>query len=103
MCGIAGIFNSTLNDNALYAVGRRMVQQIHHRGPDGHGIDIQHRKSGSRVLLVHTRLSVIDLTEAATQPMVFEDKGLSIVFNGEIYNFQELRLILEAEGYVFRS
>ena len=103
MCGIAGIFNSSLDDKALHSIGKRMAQQIYHRGPDGNGIVIRKRKSGGRVLLVHTRLSIIDLTEAATQPMVFEDKGLSIVFNGEIYNFQELRLILVAEGYVFRS
>lgn len=103
MCGIAGIFNSSLDDGALNAVGKKMVAQIHHRGPDGNGIEIRRRKSGGKVLLVHTRLSIIDLSKAASQPMTLKDKGLSIIFNGEIYNFKEIRSNLESYGYIFRS
>ena len=103
MCGIAGIFNSSLSDDALRSIGRDMVAQIHHRGPDGHGVEVCRRPGGGGVLLVHTRLSIVDLSEAGAQPMVSEDGGLWIVFNGEIYNFGEIRAELEADGVCFRS
>lgn len=69
-----------------------------HRGPDGRGTVIR-----GNVGLGHRRLSILDLSTAASQPMMSEDDQLAIVFNGEIYNFQELRADLQKKGYVFRS
>ena len=103
MCGIAGIFNSSLSDEALYVIGQEMIKQIHHRGPDGNGIVVRRRSEGGGVLLTHVRLSILDLSDAGSQPMVSEDGGLWIVFNGEIYNFAELRSELEKVGARFRS
>ena len=68
------------------------------RGPDSEGIDIQPRS-----VFGHRRLKIIDLSDASSQPMTDEQLGLSIVFNGAIYNYRELRKELEAEGYVFFS
>jgi asparagine synthase (glutamine-hydrolysing) len=75
-----------------------MLATLVHRGPDDGGV-----WSGDRVGLGHRRLSVIDLSTAAHQPMGTEDGLVQIVFNGEIYNFQELRAQLEKAGYAFRS
>ncbi|MFH1550211.1 MAG: hypothetical protein ABIH04_06600, partial [Planctomycetota bacterium] len=69
-----------------------------HRGPDGEGFHID-----GRVGLAHRRLSIIDLTEAASQPMPNEDETLWLVFNGEIYNYIELREELKKSGHRFRS
>lgn len=85
MCGIAGIigFNnctSNLND---------MLVSMNHRGPDDRGIFIE-----ESVALGHNRLSIIDLSQAGHQPMTNQDGNLTIVFNGEIYNYQELRELL---------
>lgn len=71
-----------------------------HRGPDSHGVT--HVESCDSVL-GHTRLRIIDLTETGAQPMSMADRSVSISFNGEVYNFQELRRELEAQGYSFRG
>ncbi len=92
MCGICG-FN--WNDRELI---QRMNNSIIHRGPDQEGI-----YCGDGVSLGHRRLSIIDLSENGLQPMYNEDKSVCLVFNGEIYNFQELRRILSRKGHVFRS
>jgi asparagine synthase (glutamine-hydrolysing) len=97
MCGIAGIIQT---DAAPVdeAVLRRMTQAIAHRGPNGEG----HYVSGP-IGFGHRRLSIIDLSDAGAQPMANEDGRLRLIFNGEIYNFQELRRELETCGHVFRS
>ncbi|HST72191.1 MAG TPA: N-acetylglutaminylglutamine amidotransferase [Kocuria rosea] len=96
MCGIAGeiAFRGTRADSEAVS---RMTAALAERGPDGHG-----QWSGGWVGLGHRRLKVIDLSEAGAQPMVDEDRGLSIVFNGCIYNHRELRQQLR-DDYEFRS
>lgn len=97
MCGIAGIFN-LLGEPASPVQLRRMTDAIAHRGPDGEGFYID-----GFVGLGHRRLSIIDLSAAGHQPMVSRDGQVVLSFNGEIYNFQSLRLELEALGHQFRS
>jgi len=100
MCGIAGAL-TTPNSNATYDLQghvREMVRAIRHRGPDDFGVS-----GGAGVCLGHARLSVIDLSASAHQPMESGDGALRIVFNGEIYNFKELRAQLIGHGYAFRS
>lgn len=95
MCGIAG-FNGDFSPEAL----RRMGERIAHRGPDSSGFyhDPEHR-----VGLAHRRLAIIDLSPAGSQPMADESGQAVIVFNGEIYNFRELRAELVDAGYAFRG
>jgi len=75
-----------------------MTDVLYHRGPDGGGIHV-HQNVG----LAHRRLAIIDLRETANQPMCNEDESVWVTFNGEIYNFQELRDTLEQQGHVFRT
>jgi asparagine synthase (glutamine-hydrolysing) len=97
MCGIAGIFN--LNGEPVSPVQlRRMTDVIAHRGPDGEGFFTE----GS-IGLGHRRLAIIDLSPAGHQPMATSDGRYIITYNGEVYNFQELRIQLESQGYHFRS
>ncbi|MCI0440622.1 MAG: asparagine synthase (glutamine-hydrolyzing) [Chloroflexi bacterium] len=92
MCGIAGF--SWKDDGAI----ARMTATIAHRGPDDYAI-----YTDGQVSLGFQRLSIIDLSERGRQPMSNEDGTIWVVFNGEIYNFQEIRPGLEARGHVFRS
>jgi asparagine synthase (glutamine-hydrolysing) len=96
MCGICGEFN--LGGTADEAAVRRMLPKLERRGPDAEG-------SWNRgpVALGHRRLSIIDLSAASDQPMVDKTLGLTIVFNGSIYNYPQLRQELKAEGYEFFS
>ena len=101
MCGIAGIFAyhnaAPLVDQAeLLRIREAMVA----RGPDGVGLWVSASK---RVGLAHRRLAIVDLSETGAQPMATPDDRLQVVFNGEIYNYRELRKELEAKGYRFRS
>lgn len=97
MCGIAGIVN--LDGEAVSPVIlKRMTDAIAHRGPDGEGQWVD-RNIG----LGHRRLAIIDLSPAGHQPMVSSDHRYVITYNGEIYNYRELRADLEAEGFRFRS
>ncbi len=98
MCGIAGRLNYLSGAPVDGAIVRRMCDLIGHRGPDGEGSLIR-----GPLGLGHRRLAIIDLSPAGRQPMATPDERLWIVFNGEIYNFQELRKDLEARGYHFRS
>lgn len=102
MCGIAGIYNSKLSIEKLNIIAKQMVDDLQHRGPDGYGIKIlnDHNKL---TLLTHTRLSIIDLRDVASQPMSYGDKHYWITFNGEIYNFKEIRQELETLGHKFIS
>ncbi|MGE0775009.1 MAG: N-acetylglutaminylglutamine amidotransferase [Sphingomonadaceae bacterium] len=97
MCGIAGeiLFDNRLADSAAVV---RMAETLAPRGPDGSGVYAQ-----GPVAFAHRRLKIIDLSEHAAQPMVDAQLGLSIVFNGCIYNYPELREELIAKGYAFFS
>lgn len=95
MCGIAGWLGHPPTD---HGVAVRMAQALHHRGPDTRGIE-----SWPQATLVHTRLSIIDLSPSGAQPMANEDGAVWTVFNGEIYNHRELRRELEARGHRFRG
>lgn len=97
MCGITGIFN--LNGEPVSPVIlRQMTDAIAHRGPDGEGF-----YTDSFIGLGHRRLAIIDLSPGGHQPMMTGDGRYVISYNGELYNFQELRIELEALGYHFRS
>ncbi|MBY0227566.1 MAG: asparagine synthase (glutamine-hydrolyzing) [Hyphomicrobium sp.] len=101
MCGINGIFAYHYAANPIDR--DELVRTREHmaaRGPDGKGEWIS--KDG-RIGFGHRRLSIIDLSQAGAQPMLNDDGSLSVTFNGEIYNYRELRRGLEAKGYVFRS
>lgn len=97
MCGIAGILNL---DRAPVSpvVLRRMTDAIAHRGPDGDGTWVE-----EGVGFGHRRLAIIDLSPAGHQPMMSGDGRYVMTYNGEVYNFQELRVELEARGHQFRS
>jgi asparagine synthase (glutamine-hydrolysing) len=97
MCGICGILRAggeAIPEGAIDA----MVATIRHRGPDGEG-----RFFAPGLGFGFTRLRIIDLTEASDQPIVDRDAGLALVFNGEIYNYIELRSELKQKGHTFRS
>ena len=97
MCGIAGYLNFR-KEPASAEIIRRMTDAIAHRGPDGEGYWIE-----ENVGLGHRRLAIIDPSPAGHQPMVSRDGQVVLSYNGEIYNFRELRVELEALGHVFRS
>jgi asparagine synthase (glutamine-hydrolysing) len=97
MCGIAGIFDFS-GEGASAEVIERMTQAIAHRGPDGSGHFID-----GPIGLGHRRLSILDLSDAGKQPMTSHDGRWIISYNGEIYNFRELRRELEAAGVPFQS
>lgn len=101
MCGLCGVLSF---DGSACApeVAERMVASLHHRGPDARGT-YQARTAAGSVFLGHTRLSILDLSEAGRQPMSNETGKVWVIFNGEIYNFWTLRRELEACGHVFRS
>lgn len=97
MCGILGYFAGRKIDKNMFL---RMRDTMVHRGPDGSG----HLFSNDdQVALGHRRLSIIDLSEHGKQPLQNEDGSVWLSFNGEIYNFQDLRSELEINGHVFRS
>jgi asparagine synthase (glutamine-hydrolysing) len=97
MCGIAGIFHLETAKPVDPDRVKRMTDAIAHRGPDGSGV-----WTAPGVGLGHRRLSIIDLGGGA-QPMHSDDEALTLSFNGEIYNFIELRAELEAASYTFRT
>ena len=124
MCGIAGIYDKngvTKTDAVL------MSHILQHRGPDDEGFllanedavktfrgndtiktlsDIEHVEESdfqANLILLHRRLSIIDVSANGHQPMCAENDNFSIVFNGEIYNYKEIRSVLQQKGYVFQS
>jgi asparagine synthase (glutamine-hydrolysing) len=97
MCGIAGIVRSEVNENDDRVV-HAMIEQVKYRGPNGQYIV----RSGSTVF-GHARLSIIDLHERSNQPFWSEDRRFCIIFNGEIYNYIELRNELKNLGHRFRT
>ncbi len=96
MCGICGIVSKE-KGNGLELIGE-MNNSLVHRGPDDGSV-----WTDDNLALGHRRLSIIDLTKNGLQPMTSADGGYVIVFNGEIYNFQDLREELIGKGYIFRS
>ena len=110
MCGIAGAIRTGESDagrrrararEVVRSWVSRMSEAQRHRGPDGSGPVGVDR--GQEVVFGHRRLAIIDLSEAGAQPMVDPDSGCAVTFNGEIYNFAEIRRELEAAGERFRS
>jgi asparagine synthase (glutamine-hydrolysing) len=97
MCGIAGIWLRSGGGVNLADI-ERMLATIIHRGPDGSGL-----RAAGRVGLGHRRLAILDMTERASQPMATADGQGLLVYNGETYNYGELRRELESEGLAFRS
>lgn len=97
MCGIAG-YISTKADDRLREVIQAMTDSVSHRGPDGEGVFVE-----GNVALGHRRLAIIDLSELGAQPMIDHDTGCVIVYNGEIYNYIEVRNELASRGCAFRS
>lgn len=100
MCGICGVVwrpNATVDAKASEAVVQSMMTAMKHRGPDGDGIYV-----GERIALGHLRLAVIDV-ESGAQPMIAPENGPVLVFNGELYNFQDLKPDLAAQGWAFRT
>jgi asparagine synthase (glutamine-hydrolysing) len=97
MCGIAGFIGPTSESAAAKALVGRMVATLAHRGPDGHGIHVDEGAA-----LGHTRLSIIDLA-GGHQPLVDESGDFAISFNGEIFNYVEIRDDLVAKGVRFRT
>ncbi len=99
MCGIVGLF---VREHPVPPVDKErmecLLEKFAYRGPDG--VDTW---SSSRTLLGHRRLSIIDLSAAGAQPFEMTELGLVITFNGEIYNYMELRETLASHGYTFRS
>ena len=97
MCGIAGLVNLT-GGSVSPVILKKMTDAIAPRGPDGEGQWVS-----QHIGLGHRRLAIIDLSSAGNQPMVSPDHRYVITYNGEIYNYRELRADLEAEGFKFRS
>jgi asparagine synthase (glutamine-hydrolysing) len=97
MCGIAGVINLD-NESVSPTVLQGMTDALAHRGPDGEGHWIE-----GNVGIGHRRLAIIDLSPAGHQPMVSADHRYLLSYNGEVYNFRELRAELQARGYWFRS
>src|SRR5438067_6533238 len=97
MCGVAGYLS--LNGRpASLAVLKAMTQKLIHRGPDGDGHFID-----ETLALGHRRLAILDLTDQSRQPMATPDGRFILSYNGELYNFLELRQELESRGHAFQS
>jgi asparagine synthase (glutamine-hydrolysing) len=101
MCGLTGIFSYADNAPSVdQAELLRMREQMIARGPDAAGLWVS---DDQQVGLAHRRLAIIDLSDDGAQPMVSSDGRFHIVFNGEIYNYHELKAQLKARGAVFKS
>ncbi|MDB5244349.1 MAG: asparagine synthase, partial [Parcubacteria group bacterium] len=95
MCGIAGYWG-TGDERVLRVMG----EALKHRGPDGSGV---WQSNDKRTGFAHARLAVVELSPAGAQPMTDRSGRFTITFNGEIYNFEELRAELREQGYPFKS
>ena len=102
MCGIAGLYLTDGSElqaaHELPSKIRRMTARLTARGPDAFGHLVR-----TSIAFGHRRLSILDLTDAGAQPMQLDDNGPMITYNGEVYNFRELRRELEAKGCFFRG
>ena len=97
MCGIAGVINYYEKRDVSKQLLDKMVAALEHRGPDDVGLHLK-----GNVGLGIRRLSVIDL-DTGHQPISNEDNSITVVYNGEIYNFKELRGELESKGHAFKT
>ena len=97
MCGITGIINLNGKPVTLNEL-KNMTNAISHRGPDNEGSWIE-----KNVGIGHTRLSIIDLSSTGHQPMISTNKRFILSYNGEIYNYKQLRSLLTAKGFQFNS
>ena len=95
MCGFTGFTNHIDNSNAVL---QEMLNRIKHRGPDAEGTYID-----EDIALGHRRLSIIDVSDAGTQPLYSADGNLALLFNGEIYNYKTIRQTLIEKGYQFAT
>src|SRR5829696_1756566 len=100
MCGIAGIIihnegAESLKSPKILQYVRKMTAAIAHRGPDGEGHWVN---ENGYVGFGHKRLSIIDLSSAAAQPMHYLDQRYTLIFNGEVYNYVELKSLLSRQG-----
>jgi asparagine synthase (glutamine-hydrolysing) len=98
MCGVCGIVSFDHSIGIEVHRIAQMTESLSHRGPDNHGVWVK-----GPIGLGHCRLSIIDLTEAGHQPMSNENGRFWISYNGEVYNFQQLRMELETKGHRFKS
>ena len=96
MCGILGIVHQ--HSDFSPRLTKSDVMRLYHRGPDGYGIF-----NDAHVSLGHARLSILDLSERGTQPMSSPDRRYTVTYNGELYNFIEIRNELRAIGHTFMS
>lgn len=97
MCGITGYISKKQYSEVVI---EKMLNTLVARGPDGSGIELWHTE-GYQVAFGHRRLSIIDLSDNAKQPMSYDD--LHIVFNGEIYNYQEVKDELISLGHILKQ
>ena len=97
MCGISGIIQKTGSGSLRPAI-ESMTDLIKHRGPDGFGYYFR-----NNIALGHRRLAILDLSENGHQPMAYADAQYVITYNGEVYNYLEIRARLETLGYAFHS
>ena len=102
MCGISGFFDtvSTGSQQEMEKLVSSMGRTLLHRGPDDQGVWVD---KDNGIALCHQRLSIVDLSSAGHQPMASHDKRFQIVYNGEIFNANEIREELEQEGCRFRG
>ncbi|MGV8879806.1 MAG: asparagine synthase (glutamine-hydrolyzing) [Sphingobacteriaceae bacterium] len=100
MCRIAGLFAAQMSSSAIYQSVKKMCDQMRHGGPDDEGIYLHEQQ---HFAFGHRRLAIIDLSENGHQPMADSQQQAWITFNGEIYNYPELRCLLLKEGCVFRT
>ncbi len=98
MCGVAGIYNFRSLRPIEPGVLKQMARLLTHRGPDDEGVFIQ-----GEIGLGHRRLSILDLSERGHQPMSTPDRRYTIIYNGEVYNYLELRKELEGQGHIFTT
>lgn len=107
MCSIAGIIYLSKDGEERRAYGsaalERMMRALHHRGPDDRGMWLAPEKERATIGLANTRLAIIDLSPAGHQPMLDEEAGVCLTYNGEIYNFMDVREELSADARKWRS
>src|SRR5438105_3527592 len=102
MCGILGIVSPRAHESSVAAV-KDALRTLDHRGPDASAVCKLQGSSGAACILGHTRLRIIDLDRRGDQPMANENATVWVGYNGEIYNFAELRAELMARDHSFRS
>src|ERR1051326_1542138 len=100
MCGLTGFWTTGSSDDAMTRAGAAMSASLRHRGPDDDGLWVD---STAGVLLASRRLAILDLSPAGHMPMVSPSGRYVIAYNGEIYNFQDIRRDLERAGESFVS